>query len=77
MVTGFPGFFTVFENKLFFCSGGNLKVIDVNTGESLLSEDRQAYLVDATNTVAIDTLRRVLYLSDYRKAFCLKIPNDL
>lgn len=74
---GISGLFTVFENKLFFCSGGHLKVIDVNTGESLLSEDRQGFLVDATNTVAIDTLRRVLYLSDYRKAFCLKIPNDL
>jgi hypothetical protein len=68
--------FTYFEDKLFFTSG-RLNIVDINTGEQLLTQEYPAGIKNIISRIVIDTTRRVMYMHNGRKAYCIKIPNDL
>lgn len=68
--------FTYFEGKLFY-SADRLVIVDVLTGEELITEDQVEHLGDIDSRIVIDPSRRVMYMHNGKEALCVKIPNDI
>src|SRR5690606_33761124 len=68
------GRFSYFEGKLFFCADADLIIVDAQSGNLLWKEDGYGKI---TGTVAIDPVRRLMYVNNYYEALCFKIPDDI
>jgi outer membrane protein assembly factor BamB len=72
-----PGRFTHFEGKLFYIGDKELKIVDDYDGRSLLPSIRQDHLGNLDEGVTIDPQTRLMYLTTFHKALCVRLPEDL
>ena len=69
-----PGRIRAYDNKLYYCSGYEVYVVNIQTGDILFKERPPNYS-GAQGTVAIDEVNNLLYYRDEAKAHCTKIPQ--
>lgn len=69
------GVFEEFEGKLYFIAGARLQIVDIQSGDQLLTVKEQSQFGHLYSSVTIDPVRRVMYFSSDRYAYCVKIPE--